>query len=52
MKGLLYTAIVGDYSSNATLRDCFYYNPNKGMTIAGRASLSIVIISDTSIKTP
>lgn len=52
IKGNYYTgAIVGDYSSNATLRDCFYYNPNKGMTIAGRGKpINCYYLSDTSIK--
>lgn len=44
-------AIVGRFSTSATLRDCFYYNPGGGMTIADSGSpVNCYYFSDASIE--
>ncbi|WP_213995989.1 InlB B-repeat-containing protein [Tepidanaerobacter syntrophicus] len=44
-------AIVGRFSTSATLRDCFYYNPGGGMSIADSGSpVNCYYLSDASIE--
>ncbi|HHY71451.1 MAG TPA: hypothetical protein GX519_07395, partial [Thermoanaerobacterales bacterium] len=44
-------AIVGSFNTSATLRDCFYYNPGGGMTIANSGSPeNCYYLSDTPVE--